>query len=189
MIRLLEARARAGVAVKIIGRISAQSTILPEPVTLNIRLHTRSIIRDGSWAFVGSQSLRALELDSRREVGVIFRDPKVVSRFARVFRADWETGGTAGAGEVTAEELAESDSASASKVAKKVAKAVANDLNPVTPFVEMTVRELSTAAPDVNLNEEEIEATVRNAVKDAVRQVVRDFVEEAVETQNLVSKT
>jgi hypothetical protein len=53
----------------------------------------------------------------------------------------------------------------------------------------MTVRELSTAAPDVNLNEEEIEATVRNAVKDAVRQVVRDFVEEAVETQNLVSKT
>jgi cardiolipin synthase len=185
MIRLLEARAKAGVAVKIIGRISAQKTILPEPIALGIRLHTRSIMRDGAWAFVGSQSLRALELDSRREVGVIFRDPKVVSRFARVFKADWESGGSAATEAVTADEFAESDAASASKVAKKVAKAVANDLNPVTPVLEMTVRELSAASPTVSLNEEEIEATVRNAVK----QVVRDFVEEAVEAHDLASKT
>ena len=63
-----------------------------------MRLHTRSIIRDGTWAFVGSQSLRALELDSRREVGIIFRDPKVVARLAKTFEDDWEAkaaGGTA----------------------------------------------------------------------------------------------
>ncbi len=35
------------------------------------RLHVRAIIRDGAAAFVGSQSLRKLELDGRREVGLI----------------------------------------------------------------------------------------------------------------------
>ena len=40
-----------------------------------MRLHTRSIVRDGRYAFIGSQSLRQLELDARREVGIIFRDP------------------------------------------------------------------------------------------------------------------
>ena len=39
-----------------------------------LRLHTRTIIRDGRQAFIGSQSLRAAELDSRREVGLIVRD-------------------------------------------------------------------------------------------------------------------
>jgi hypothetical protein len=33
------------------------------------RLHVRAMARDGDAAFVGSQSLRALELDGRREVG------------------------------------------------------------------------------------------------------------------------
>ena len=33
------------------------------------RLHVRAIVRDGRRAFVGSQSLRKLELDERREVG------------------------------------------------------------------------------------------------------------------------
>ena len=40
------------------------------------RLHTRTIIRDRRQAFIGSQSLRAAELDSRRELGLIVRDAK-----------------------------------------------------------------------------------------------------------------
>ena len=47
------------------------------------------MIRDGDTAFVGSQSLRALELDARREVGLITRDPKVVKRMQEVFEEDW----------------------------------------------------------------------------------------------------
>jgi hypothetical protein len=39
--------------------------------------------------FIGSQSLRPLELDSRREVGLIARDPKVVKRMQEVFEGDW----------------------------------------------------------------------------------------------------
>jgi phosphatidylserine/phosphatidylglycerophosphate/cardiolipin synthase-like enzyme len=38
---------------------------------------------------VGSQSLRRLELDGRREVGLIVEDPAVVEQIARVFAWDW----------------------------------------------------------------------------------------------------
>ena len=187
MVRILEARVRAGVNVKIIGKLKAKSSVLQAPKTLHIRLHTRSIIRDGSWAFVGSQSLRSLELDARREVGLIFRDPKVVARLAKTFEDDWE------AKEQAAEPLSaglteEQEQASAAKVAKKVAKAVVEDMAPVKPVFELTLRELSGSAPDANLNHAEMEATVKRAVKDAVRQVVHNFVEEASETESAETK-
>ena len=62
-----------------------------------MRLHTRTIIRDGSQAFIGSQSLREMELGSRREVGIIFRDKKIVGTLARIFRDDWDAIERAGA--------------------------------------------------------------------------------------------
>ena len=42
-----------------------------------------------SAAFIGSQSLRKLELDGRREVGVIVRDARVAKKMREVFEADW----------------------------------------------------------------------------------------------------
>jgi cardiolipin synthase len=188
IVRILEARVRAGVAVRIIGRLKTKSGVLPAAKALQMRLHTRSIIRDGSSAFVGSQSLRSLELDARREVGIIFRDSKVVARLAKTFEEDWEGKGQAAAQPLSEAETEHLEQTSAAKVAKKVAKAVADDLAPVQPVFELTVRELAGSAPDVNLNHPEMEATVKQAVKDAVRQVVRDFVEEAVETQGAGTK-
>ena len=47
------------------------------------------MIRDGDTAFVGSQSLRALELDGRREVGLIVKEPKAVKHMLEVFELDW----------------------------------------------------------------------------------------------------
>ena len=55
------------------------------------RVHVRAIIRDGSRAFIGSQSLRKLELEKRREVGVIVDDRKVVRQMVNVFEEDWAT--------------------------------------------------------------------------------------------------
>jgi cardiolipin synthase len=46
-------------------------------------------VRDGTAAFVGSQSLRKLELDGRREVGLIVSDTAVAKRMQEVFEADW----------------------------------------------------------------------------------------------------
>jgi len=188
IVRVLEARVKAGVTVRIIGKLKAKSTVLAPSKTLSIRLHTRSIIRDGSWAFVGSQSLRSLELDARREVGIIFRDRNVVARLAKTFEDDWEAKGQPAAQPLSAAEAEHLEQASAASVAKKVAKAVADDMAPVKPVFETTVRELSGAAPAGNMNHAEMEATVKQAVKDAVRQVVRDFVEEAAETQGAETK-
>src|SRR5262249_51182730 len=53
------------------------------------RLHVRSIIRDGTHAFVGSQSLAKLELDERREIGVLIKDKSVVQEMRAVFERDW----------------------------------------------------------------------------------------------------
>ena len=53
------------------------------------RLHVRAMVRDGDTAFVGSQSLRAMELDARREVGLIVKEPKTVKRLLDTFEIDW----------------------------------------------------------------------------------------------------
>jgi hypothetical protein len=53
------------------------------------RLHVRAIIRDGDRAFLGSQSLRRLELERRREIGLIVDDAVVVRGLRRFFERDW----------------------------------------------------------------------------------------------------
>ncbi len=88
MIRLLQSRAKAGVEIKIIGRVGKRGVGLAARKLQGMRLHTRTIIRDGRQAFIGSQSLRKQELDARREVGIIFRDSKAVSRLLTTFEVD-----------------------------------------------------------------------------------------------------
>ena len=56
---------------------------------LYMRLHTRTMVRDGLFVFLGSQSLRSLELDARREVGAIFRNAKAAAQLLRTFNEDW----------------------------------------------------------------------------------------------------
>jgi cardiolipin synthase len=88
MIRLLEQRQRAGVEIRIIGRVSKRGNCLRAQKPCG-RLHVRAMVRDCDTAFVGSQSLRGLELDGRREVGLIAKDPKVVKGLLEVFATDW----------------------------------------------------------------------------------------------------
>jgi cardiolipin synthase len=54
-----------------------------------LRLHVRAIVRDRKAAFVGSQSLRRLQIDGRREIGIISPHSKVAAEIARVFEQDW----------------------------------------------------------------------------------------------------
>jgi phosphatidylserine/phosphatidylglycerophosphate/cardiolipin synthase-like enzyme len=90
MLRLLTERVKAGVDVRIIGRLEAKwaGDIKSERFP-GRRLHVRAIIRDGKRAFMGSQSLRRLELEKRREVGVIITDELVVKQMLDVFDKDW----------------------------------------------------------------------------------------------------
>jgi phosphatidylserine/phosphatidylglycerophosphate/cardiolipin synthase-like enzyme len=89
MIRILKERVSAGVSVRILGKLGKRGAGLTAERFPGKRLHVRAIVRDGQQAFVGSQGLRKLELDGRREVGVIVKDPKVVTRMAAIFEEDW----------------------------------------------------------------------------------------------------
>jgi phosphatidylserine/phosphatidylglycerophosphate/cardiolipin synthase-like enzyme len=90
MLRLITERVKAGVDVRMIGRLEAKwgGNVKNEKYP-GKRLHIRAIIRDGKRAFLGSQSLRRLELEKRREVGVIVTDEVVVSQMEEIFENDW----------------------------------------------------------------------------------------------------
>jgi len=163
---------KAGVEIRILGRLDAKISKLKARRQPQMRLHTRTIIRDRSQAFIGSQSLRALELDARREVGMIFREAEPLTRLRSVFEADW--GLTEEFGEVEATNGTES----AAKVAKKVAKAVTRDMLPLKPILEDAVKAVVGEKNNVELNADAIEETIKDVVKEAVKEAVRNAVEE-----------
>src|SRR3954467_4647211 len=88
MLRVITERIKAGVDVRIIGRVEDKWNVKHEKFS-GRRLHIRAIVRDGRRAFLGSQSLRRLELEKRREVGVIVTDDLVVRQMQDVFEKDW----------------------------------------------------------------------------------------------------
>jgi cardiolipin synthase A/B len=175
MTRLLEDRAKAGVEIRIIGRLSRRRSALEARKLALLRLHTRTMISDGRFAFVGSQSLREVELDARREVGLIVSERKIVSQLAHIFMEDWASTEQAPAHDE--KECAEP----AARLARKVAKAVARDLPPVAPILDVAVKEIVGENVDKELDAKEVEDIVKDAVKQAVREVVRDAVEGVVE--------
>ena len=89
MIRLINQRIKSGVDVRILGKVSRRCDHMRVQKLSAHRLHVRAMVRDGEAAFVGSQSLRAMELDARREVGLVVKEPKTVKHLIEVFETDW----------------------------------------------------------------------------------------------------
>jgi phosphatidylserine/phosphatidylglycerophosphate/cardiolipin synthase-like enzyme len=87
-VKMLEAHTAAGVDVRVIGKCKGAKKLDVRPLK-SLRLHVRAIIRDGARAFVGSQSLRRIELDRRREVGVLINNGAVARQIRDIFEADW----------------------------------------------------------------------------------------------------
>ena len=87
MIRILKERAKSGVEIRMLGKLQKELDVKVEKFPG--KLHARVIIQDGRKAFIGSQSLRRLELDERREVGVVITDPRAVRQLMSVFESDW----------------------------------------------------------------------------------------------------
>jgi phosphatidylserine/phosphatidylglycerophosphate/cardiolipin synthase-like enzyme len=93
IIALLKQKAESGVKIKVLGAVEnkwAGELAWRVRAFKTMKLHVRCIVRDRQAAFVGSQSLRKLELDHRREVGLITKDRRTVGQMARVFDADWK---------------------------------------------------------------------------------------------------
>src|SRR5687768_2937634 len=80
MLKALQARAKDGVEIRVLGKVAKNAEGLEARKMPSPRLHVRAIVRDGTSAFVGSQSLRKLELDSRRELGIIVGETAIAKR-------------------------------------------------------------------------------------------------------------
>ena len=170
ILRALAERKKAGVEIKIVGKVGKQNPGLDVRNLAKIRLHTRTIIRDRRHAFLGSQSLRTAELDSRREVGVIVREPKVVNGLIKTFEADWAMSAI--------EENQES--APNLKDMKRAVKGMVKELSPLNPIVKEALKEAAEEAGGVSLNSQEVKETVKEAVKEAVQERVKEMVKESL---------
>lgn len=171
MLRILSERAKAGVEIKVIGRVSKKNAGLEVRNLGSLRLHTRTIIRDRRQAFVGSQSLRRAELDSRREVGIIVHEPKAVNGLIRTFEVDWER-----------QEAEEKQRFQAKpKVSKRAVRALVKELSPLHPIVKEAVKQVASEAESASLNVKEMKGTVKEAVQEAVRERVKEMVNESLE--------
>jgi phosphatidylserine/phosphatidylglycerophosphate/cardiolipin synthase-like enzyme len=166
MLRALGERAKAGVKIRIIGRVGKRNPSLEVRNLVKPRLHTRTIICDRHQAFIGSQSLRQAELDSRREVGVIVRDIKVVNGLIKTFEADWAS--------IPITEKQHSNVQP--KALKKETEALVKELSPLNPIVMEALKEAALETGNAGLNPQEIKETVKEAVKEAVRERVEDLV-------------
>jgi cardiolipin synthase len=94
MVKLLKELAANGVRVRVLGHLKGPDGEVVVRSLKTMRLHVRAIVRDGTRAFVGSQSLRKEELDKRREVGLFINNPTVTRSLLKVFDADWEASAT-----------------------------------------------------------------------------------------------
>jgi phosphatidylserine/phosphatidylglycerophosphate/cardiolipin synthase-like enzyme len=171
MIHLLQQRARSGVDVRIIGKVSHGHADLDVRKLASLRLHTRTIVRDKQQAFIGSQSLRGVELDGRREAGLIFRDAKSVGHLGKVFEKDWEA--------ATSEVLSSEDANfPADKAARHVVEAVSKELPSLGPVIEGSIKEAVGPKVKVKINIKEVESEVKEAVQAVLNETVKDLVKQ-----------
>jgi cardiolipin synthase len=181
MLGILQDRRKAGVEICVIGKAS-RAAGLPVRKLADIRLHTRTIIRDRRQAFIGSQSLRAAELDSRRELGLILRDSKTVKQLVDIFETDWKAADLQRAikkneqsnhRRTTAHTSDDTSEQKRAQKTKNLAHMLVRELNPVTTTVKAAVRK----AVDENVvTDAELKSTVKKVVKKVVKQVVKQVV-------------
>jgi cardiolipin synthase A/B len=194
MLRILQERAKAGVEVRIIGKVGGKYNFDSQKLA-GQRLHTRTIIRDGRQAFIGSQSLRPAELDSRRELGLIINDAKAVKKLADTFESDWVPAGSKKQKGVPKEkkshqEVADDDQDKVEATEQKqqeqdekqtevAVEALKHELDPLADSVKKAVRKAVAKAGDDVLNDKGVKDTMKKVVKKAVKDAVKEAVQES----------
>ena len=186
MLHALQARAKAGVEIKVIGSVSNSSGLNAQKLA-HTRLHTRTIIRDRRQAFVGSQSLRSEELDKRRELGLIIQDAKAVKILIDTFESDW-VGTTvkerpASTKEPAAPAPANEPAAASVKETAKAVQVFTKELDPLSVSVKKAVRKAVAKAGDDVLNDKDVKDTMKKVVKKAVKEAVKEAIHDAQAAQ------
>ncbi len=168
MMRILQDRGKAGLDVRIIGCTGKRLGLPVEELT-KMRLHTRTIIKDGKHAFIGSQSLRRAELDQRREVGLIIRDPKVVKQLLDAFESDW-----ASTDAVSDEAVKAPPSEAPKKEVQRAAKKLVKELHPLAATVKKAVQKVVAENGGDILDNKHLKTTVKKMVKKAIKEAVKE---------------
>jgi cardiolipin synthase len=167
MIRILHDRAKAGVEIRVIGQAEAK---LPVRVLPKLRLHTRVIVRDGHQAFIGSQSLRTAELDSRREVGIIVHDANILRKLMETFESDW----TSSSGSETNTNGNAKKSAAPKQETEQAMKILIEELHPIATTVKKAVKKVVSQAGEEVLEDSTVKETVTKVIKKVVKQAVKE---------------
>jgi phosphatidylserine/phosphatidylglycerophosphate/cardiolipin synthase-like enzyme len=178
MLRILQGQAKAGVEIKVLGSVVGRATFDVQKLA-GPRLHTRTIIRDRQQAFVGSQSLRGPELDSRRELGLIVQEARAVRMLVETFESDWAS---------TKAKKRPARSKMPDATEKEVEKAVrvfTKELDPLTVSVKKAVRQAVAKAGEDVLNDKDVKDTMKKVVKKAVKEAVKEAVQDAQHAQDI----
>lgn len=92
-IGLLLRKASVGCSIKIISDDTSYDEVVPNYHVRKLaryKLHAKCIVVDGTRFFIGSQNIRPVSMDHRREVGIIVEDDAIGRKIERVFDEDWE---------------------------------------------------------------------------------------------------
>jgi phosphatidylserine/phosphatidylglycerophosphate/cardiolipin synthase-like enzyme len=182
MLRILQGRAKTGVEIKIIGSVSGRTQFDVHKLA-GQRLHTRAIIRDRRQAFIGSQSLRASELDSRRELGLIVHDAKAVKLLVDTFESDWgDRNGKKGSAR---SKPTRKPAAVSGKEVDKAVQVFTKELDPLTVSVKKAVRKAVAKAGEDVLHDKDVKDTMKKVVKKAVKEAVKEAVHDAQDAQKV----
>lgn len=110
IIDALIAAQKRGVAVRYIGSIAPVNGNNPQrddnaagrkrlaAAGVGVRLlatpyvHTKTMVADGTVAFVGSENFSAASLDTNREIGILTTDATTITRLTTVYTKDWTAG-------------------------------------------------------------------------------------------------
>ena len=184
LLRVLHEREKAGVEIKVIGSVAGRNEFDVQKLA-GRRLHTRTIIRDRKQAFVGSQSLRAEELDSRRELGLIVHDAKVVKTLIDTFEADWTSPKPKKeAARSKAKKDVEDEPAVSEKEAEKAVKVLTKELDPLADKVKKAVKSAVAESGEGILHDKDIEHTMKQVVKKAAKAAVKEAVKDAQDAED-----
>jgi cardiolipin synthase A/B len=193
MLHIVQGRVKAGVEVRIIGKVSGKYDFDSQKLA-GQRLHTRTIIRDGRQAFIGSQSLRPAELDSRRELGLIINDEKAVKKLMDTFESDWvspeskkqkvipkekKSSQEAAGDQMKTDRTEMKEQAQAEKQTEVAVKALKHELDPLAVSVKKAVRKAVAKAGDDVLRDKNVKDTMKKVVKKAVKDAVKEAVQES----------
>jgi cardiolipin synthase A/B len=186
MLRILDERSKAGVEIRVIGSVAGHPPFDVQKLA-GKRLHTRTIIRDRRQAFVGSQSLRTLELDSRRELGLIVRDARGVKTLIETFESDWAPVSVKKAPAPPKETDAPVDKSAAAseKEAEKAVQVLTKELDPLAVSVKKAVRKAVSKAGEDVLHDKDVKDTMKRVVKKAVKDAVKEAVQDAQDAHDV----